>query len=146
MAKFVFPMEQLLSIKQKLEKQEQMALNQAMQDHEHAIDALEKAKVKEYDALVYAQQLLNQGVIQQNLLKSAHNKQQYYHEDVATKATAVKQTEEALDLAKERVREALRERKTYEILKEKAYEAYLEEEKLEEAKRMDEIVSFKYRE
>ncbi len=146
MAKFVFPMEQLLSIKQKLEKQEQMALNQAMQDHEKAQYALENAKEKEYEAVMQAQALLNQGSIQTNRIKTAHDKQKYYHEDVAHKMTVVKQTEEALDLAKERVREALRERKTYEILKEKAYEAYLEEEKLEEAKRLDEIVSFKYRE
>lgn len=145
MAKFIFPMEQLLSIKQKLEKQAQMALNEAMLNHEQALEALQQARIKEAEALNEGQALLQQPKLQTKLLKIAHDKQNYYHHQVANKMTVVKQTENALEEAKEKVREALREKKTYEILKEKAYEAYLEEEKLEEAKRIDEIVSFKYR-
>jgi flagellar FliJ protein len=62
-----------------------------------------------------------------------------------TNQKKVKEEENKVDQAKERVKKALQERKTYEILKEKAYEAYMEEEKQAETKTVDEIVSFKYK-
>ena len=45
---------------------------------------------------------------------------------------------------RDRLSKAMQERKTYEILREKALEAYYEEEKQEAMKLIDEQVSFKY--
>ena len=57
---------------------------------------------------------------------------------------AVKRAQREVDLARLHLNEAMKERKTQEILKEKAFNKFLEEMKAEENKVTDELISYKY--
>lgn len=52
--------------------------------------------------------------------------------------------EEKLERARERLAEVRMERKTHEKLKEKAFDAFLMEEKRQESKEIDELTSYTY--
>lgn len=145
MAKFIYNFEQILNIKQKLERQEQMNLGKAMQNLTGAIQRLDALEIKQSDTMKSFQQLLSSGRIDQLRIKSLNEKVKFFHEQVIEQRKVVLHHERLVEEAKEKLHQALRERKTYEILKEKAYEEYLEEEKAAEAKQIDEIVSFKYK-
>ena len=56
----------------------------------------------------------------------------------------IKQAERQVDLARIQLTEAMKERKTHEKLREKAFEAFKSELLHEESKEVDELVSFKY--
>ena len=49
-----------------------------------------------------------------------------------------------LENARERLQEVMTDRKTHERLKEKAFDAFLEEEKLAESKEIDQLTSYLY--
>ncbi len=145
MAKFIFNFEQLLNIKRKIEKQEQMNLGKAMQDLSSSMQKLEVIKYHQQDAMKEFQSCLGTGVINQLEIKRLNEKIKFYHQQVIEQQQIIKDNERLVEEVKERVKKALQERKTYEILKEKAYVEYVDIEKAEEAKINDEIVSFKYK-
>jgi flagellar FliJ protein len=57
---------------------------------------------------------------------------------------SVNMAEEKLERARERLAEVRMERKTHEKLKEKAFDAFLMEEKRQESKEIDELTSYTY--
>ena len=56
----------------------------------------------------------------------------------------VKQCEKEVEVARRRLNEAMKERKTFEKLRERAFEKYKLEENLREQKEVDELVSYRY--
>ena len=52
--------------------------------------------------------------------------------------------EKEAEVARRRLQEAMRERKTFDKLREKAYQAFLVEENLKEQKEVDELVSYRH--
>nr|MBP3598238.1 flagellar export protein FliJ [Eubacterium sp.] len=56
----------------------------------------------------------------------------------------VKRCEKEVEVARDKLTEAMKERKTFEKLREKAFEAFLIEEQKAEQKEVDELVSYKY--
>jgi len=146
MAKFVFNFEQLLDIKRKMENQAQMTLGKRIQELEDSVQKLKKSK-QLYDKSIREFELsLNKGRIDPLEIQRLNHYIGYFKNQIHIGEKEVIQKENAVKKAKEEVKKALQERKTYEILKDKAYEAYLEAEKQQEAKTIDEIVSFKYKE
>lgn len=146
MAKFIFPMEQLLNIKRKMEKQKQMEYAKALQELSAAEQRLQVLITVRKEEIIHYQSYLCSGTINPNEMKRLHAALQYYRHQVDLQEEAVEKGKHQVQLAIEAVRKALQERKTYELLREKEYESYLEEEKLLELKTVDEIVSYKYRE
>ena len=65
-------------------------------------------------------------------------------EFVEQQQLVVKKAEKQLDVARERLKEAMQESKTHEKLKEKAFEAFVREENAKEAKEVDELTSYTY--
>ena len=57
---------------------------------------------------------------------------------------AVHTAQRNLEMARKRLNEVMKERKTHENLKEKAFEAFKEELLAEESKMTDELVSYTY--
>jgi len=145
MAKFIYNFEQLLNIKRKIEKQEQMNMGQAMEALSASIQKLEIIKYQQQDAMKEFQNCLGKGRIEQQEVKRLNEKNKFYHREVLDYQEIIKEKERIVEEVKERLKKALQERKTFEILKDKAYEEYIEKEKTEEAKINDEIVSFKYK-
>ena len=56
----------------------------------------------------------------------------------------VKRCEKEVEIAREKLTEAMKERKIFDKLKEKAYEEFLKEENWKEQKEVDELMSFKH--
>jgi flagellar FliJ protein len=61
-----------------------------------------------------------------------------------TQRQAVAAAERELEAAREKLTDVMRERKTHETLKEKAFNLFLEEEKRQESKVVDELTSYKH--
>ena len=57
----------------------------------------------------------------------------------------VRKAERHLEVARNRLEEAMKERKTLEKLKEDAFEAYKKEYEVEERKEVDELISFRHK-
>ncbi|MBR6452235.1 MAG: flagellar export protein FliJ, partial [Lachnospiraceae bacterium] len=65
-------------------------------------------------------------------------------ERIAIQEGVVRQAMHNVDLARERLTEAMQERKTHEKLKERQFEEFLQEEAARESKEIDELVSFRH--
>ncbi len=143
MARFRFSMESVLNIKKKLEEQakneygqanarlfrEQEKLNTFLMRREEAKQKLklilsETLSMTEIRKMEDAVEVLSFYVVQQQL--------------------EVKRCEKEVEIAREKLTEAMKERKIFDKLKEKAYEEFLKEENWREQKEVDELMSFKH--
>lgn len=143
MAKFVYRMQNILNIKQKLETQAQMAYSIANQKY------LEEQKV--------LQQYLIRRVGYEKQLKEAMqgdlNLQEVVHaranvNDMKTivrrQMMQVHTAEKAMEDARVALNEVMQDRKVQEKLREKAFEEFKQELAATETKEIDELVSYTY--
>ena len=143
MARFRYAMENILSIKERLEEQKRMELGiatLAFEDErareESCRQALELSLSGFYD---------NQNG-STNATKLQRLSSQVAYEEKALKAQQKKvaSARNKLELAREALKKAMEERKIQEKLKERAYEQFMEEEKQKEQQILDEVVGYKY--
>jgi flagellar FliJ protein len=143
MAKFIFSMQNLLNIKEKLETQEKNNFSQAnlrlMEAEEELQRIQERLESKEQELRETVQALAD--VREVRRLEDAVEIIKMYRQQ---QKLVVIQREKEVEVARQRLREAMRERKTFEKLREKAFEAFLEEENSKERKEVDELVSYRY--
>lgn len=143
MAKFVYRMENILNIKYKLEeqaKQEYMTVRVRLNEEEGKLNALQNWK-QEYFAQY--RDLLKErlDVLQIETCKEAILLMDEY---IATQEQVVARIEEELELAIAKMKEAIKERKIHEKLKEKQFEIFLQELNQEEMKEIDQLISYQY--
>lgn len=143
MARFRFSMENLLNMKEKLEEQEKNNYSQANMRLQQAEEELRLTQIR-YDE---KQQILR------GKMRAALNVQEIRQMEQGLKVLEeyekqqikmVEQRQRELNLAREKLYEARKERKTFEKLKEKAFQLFLEEENKKEQKEIDELVSYRY--
>ena len=81
-----------------------------------------------------------------DLLAIEENKEALLKMDslIAAQNIRVADARKGLETARERMADAMKERKTYETLREKAFEAFLQEENHAESKAIDELTSYTY--
>lgn len=143
MARFRFSLQNILDMKEKLEDQAKNDFAQANRRLQEAIaekEALElrlKEEKKKFQRDLSA--ALDIGKIHQR--EDAIDILRMY---VAQQMLVVKQREKEVEVAREHLNEAMKEKKTFEKLREKAFEAYMAEENLREQKEIDELVSYRY--
>lgn len=143
MARFRFSLQNILDMKEKLEDQAKNNFAQANRRLQEAIaekEALElrlKEEKKKFQRDLSA--ALDIGKIHQR--EDAIDILRMY---VAQQMLVVKQREKEVEVAREHLNEAMKEKKTFEKLREKAFEAYMAEENLREQKEIDELVSYRY--
>lgn len=143
MAKFVYGMQNLLNLKEKLEEQKKAAFGMA----KSKLDAEEEKLAQLYAKKAYYQEeLVNCFSSKLNLLTIKRNEEalKVIQIKIEQQVIAVKQAERQLEIARIQLTEAMKERKTHEKLREKAFEAFKSELVQEENKETDELVSFKY--
>ncbi len=143
MAKFVFSMQNILNMKEKLEEQEKnnfaqanLRLQEAREEQTRREQRLEEEKKKlqkEVADMLHIREIRNR-----------ENSVEIFRMYVRQQILTVKQREKEVDVARERLNEAMKERKTFEKLREKAFESFLAEENLREQKEVDELVSYRY--
>ena len=143
MAKFIYRMQNILDIKNKLEiqaKNSYAAARMKLSQEEQKLDNLFEQK-KSYEE-AYRQQLSgNINVLQINICKNAIelSKNQIKKQLVEVKVASLN-----LEAAQKRLGEVMKERKIQEKLREKAYEEFLQELSDQEKKEIDELVSFRF--
>lgn len=143
MARFRYSMQSILNIKLKMEtqaKQEFSAARAALDEEEERLQALYDRK-SGYEER--AQQLLS-GTLKLREIWENKAAIRCMEDFIEHQQINVNMAEENLERARERLTEVRMERKTHETLKEKAFEAFLLEEKRQESKEIDQLTSYTY--
>mgnify|MGYP004462500817 CR=1 FL=1 len=144
MAKFIFKMESILSVKQKLEDQAKAEYSIEiikLRQEEEKLDELKKRKseyqTKLYDAVMDTLDILKIKILEDSVENIKYN--------IKLQMVVIVNQQQKVDRAREKLDNAMKERKTYEKLKEKAFEEFKAEINAEEQKEINELVSFKFR-
>lgn len=143
MAKFVFSMQNILNMKEKLEDQEKNNFAQANFRLQEAVAEQEELEQRLAEAKKKLQQEVSDA-LDVRTIRSREDAVEILRMYVRQQILVVKQREKEVDVAREHLNEAMKERKTFEKLREKALEAFLAEENLREQKEVDELVSYRY--
>ena len=143
MAVFRYRLQNILNIKNQLETQAEMefGLAQARLNEEEArLDAL----IARRDG--YIEEGRRMRLDELDVLKLAENERsvKVMEEFIEGQKENVRLAERAVEAARVKLTEAMKEVKVQEKLREHAFEEFLEEQKAVEAKEIDELVSYKY--
>lgn len=143
MARFRYRMQSLLDIKSKLEtqaKQEFAAAKMALDIENERLEELQKRKAS-YEA--EAQVLLN-GALKVQDIRDNKNAILKMDDYIVIQKQQIRAAEAKVEAARQKLTGLMQERKMHEKLKEHAFEAFLEEEKKQEGKEVDELTSYTY--
>ena len=166
MARFIFSMQNILNMKEKLEEQAKnnfAQANRSLQErrpHERRARQLSARIVRprrSHEALLMQKQCENRLEAGKQTLKEAmlenlkvgqirrrEDDVEIFRMYLRQQILVVKQKEKEVEVAREHLNEAMKERKTFEKLKEKAFEKFVAEENQKEQKEVDELVSYRY--
>lgn len=143
MAKFIYKMQSVLNVKEKMEEQAEMEFAFAMakldEEQERLLQLQEKRKYYEEEGA-----RLRMAVLDTLKMKENEAAIEYVKEEIVRQKRAVKKAEEELEKAREKLQEYMMERKTHEKLKENAFEVFKQEINREESKEVDELTSYVY--
>lgn len=143
MARFRYSLQSILDIKLKMEtqaKQDFSAAKSALDEEEEKLEALYERKAG-YEEM--AKELLT-GVLKVKEIEDNKNAILMMDQYIAAQHKQVEQAQKRLEAARERLTEVMKERKTHETLREKAFEEFLQEENRQESKAVDELTSYTY--
>ena len=143
MAKFVYRMQSILNIKEKMESQ---ARNEFARARQHLSEEEEKLKSLTDRKAFYEQQgrELQESSLNVRDIIDNRNAIERMKEYIAVQKKAVVTATAQLEDARQKLQDAMQEKKTQERLKEKAFEAFVKEENAKESKEIDELVSYTY--
>lgn len=143
MAKFIFKMENILSIKTKLEDQAKAEYgleNAKLREEEHKLVLLQERKSgfqeQLYEAVSDRLNIINIKRLEDSVENIKYN--------IKLQMVVIKKQEERVARARAKLDDAMKERKIYEKLKEKAFEDFKAEINAEEQKEVDQLVSFRF--
>ncbi len=143
MARFRYSLQSILDIKLKMEtqaKQEFSMAKIALDDEEKKLALLFQRK-EEYEN--EARGLLS-GTLNVRDIEDARNAILMMEQYIALQKEQVALAQDRLEVARNKMTELMKERKTHETLREKAFEEFLMEENKQESKSIDELTSYKY--
>lgn len=144
MSRFVYRMQNILVIKEKMEQQAKNDFAEAnlrLQEEEEKLEMCENKRKRLEEAgreLLLAERL--------SILDIEENKKLVAHADEQVRAQTiqVRMANKKVEEMRIRMQKAMQERKTQEILKEKAFEVFIQEEKLAENKEIDQLTSYRH--
>lgn len=143
MARFIFKMENILQIKGKLEDQAKaeygMELVKLREEEEKKLQ-LENRKLGYEEKLTIALQ----DYLDLRNIRRLENAIEVLKFQIKLQEQVIRLQEERVARAREKLDEAMKERKTYEKLKEKAFELFRQEVNAQEQKEIDELVSYRH--
>lgn len=143
MAKFVYRMQSILDIKYKLEEQERTALgiaNQKLQEENLKLQELLMRRAG-YERHLKELGIGRVDILEINTTKRAIDAMKSIIRDQMMRVHAA---EKNVEVARMRLNQVMQDRKAHEKLKEKAFEQFKVELLEEEAKEIDQLVSFTY--
>lgn len=144
MAKFQYRMQNILQIKEKLESQAKNEYAQANMEL-----AQEQEKLKEmlaHEALLNEEgrTLLQKETLSIRDIEDNKLSKELHKEAMKEQALAIYHAEQKVEKKRVEMTKLMQERKTHETLKQKAFEAFLMEEKAQESKQIDQLTSYTY--
>ena len=143
MAIFRYRMQSILDIKLKMETQARQEFAEArvrLDQEEERLEALRQRRAS------YERRARERLMGALNCRDMAENKEALLRMDeyIALQKLQVREAEKKLEQAREKLTEVMKERKSHETLKEKAFEQFLLDEKRQEGKEVDELTSYTY--
>lgn len=143
MGRFIFSLQNILNIKEKLEEQAKNEYSQANLLLQEAIVRREQLEARMEEEKRRLQEDISASL---NVRKIREREEavEIFRMYVRQQILVVMQREKEVEVARERLNEAMKERKTYEKLREHAFEKFRLEENLREQKEVDELVSYRY--
>lgn len=141
MAKFIYRMQNILDIKYKLETQAKTAFAVAAAALRKEEEKLEALRMRKRDYEIKARELAN-GTLDFLEIRLNRTAIETMKEAIKNQILAVHVAERNLESARKQLQEVMTERKTHEILKDKAFDEFKKEVEKEESKAVDELVSF----
>ncbi len=144
MKKFIYPLQSVLNLKEKLESQEKVLFQAAMEELRKEQEALAQLEQRKNG---YEERLRDSVSSRLDLLSVKTNKEaiEVLKEMIRQQTGRVRHAERHAEVARKRLEEAIKERKTLEKLKEDAFAEYKKEYEKEEQKEIDELVSFRHK-
>ncbi len=143
MAKFFYKMQNILDIKEKLETQarnEYAVANSVLAEEEEKLNRLELRR-QQYEARLKE---LYTGMLDMKEIEyvsEAVEMMKYYKQQ---QEVNVRKARKQVDIARDRLQEAMQERKTHEKLKENAFEQFKIDVATAESKEVDELTSYRF--
>lgn len=143
MAKFNYKLQNILTIKYKLEDQ---AKSQYAQANEKLRQEELKLQAIYDDIMKYQNSVREMGTDKLRLmeLKQCSQAIEFKKEQARLQLIQIRKAEQELEIARIKLNEVMTDRKTHEKLKEKAFEEFVAELEASEKKEIDELVSFKF--
>ncbi len=141
MAKFIYRMQNILDIKYKLETQAKTAFSVAAAALNKEEEKLEALRMRKRGYERKARELAN-GKLDFQEIRLNRTAIETMKEAIKNQILAVHVAERNLENARKQLQEVMTERKTHEILKDKAFDEFKKEVEKEESKAVDELVSF----
>lgn len=144
MAKFVYRMQNILNIKQKLETQAKMTYSLANQKYLEQQKILQEYMVRRVGYEQHWKKKLMQGNLNLQEVEHARADVNAMKTIVRRQMVEVHKAEKELEDARNRLKTVMQERKVQEKLREKAFEEFKQELAEAETKEIDELVSYTY--
>lgn len=143
MARFRYRMQSILDIKLKMETQAKQEFAEARMNLDREEERLAALSERREN---YERRAREQLMGTLNCREMAENKEALLRMDeyIALQLLQVREAERKLEQAREKLAEVMKERKSHETLKEKAFEQFLLDEKKQEGKEVDELTSYTY--
>jgi flagellar FliJ protein len=143
MARFIFRMQSILNVKHQLEEQAKLAFAMARRRLDEEEERLAALCARKEEYMEEGRRLRGDRL---HVFGIKENKEFIMTMDgyIDLQRLEVKRAENELEIARLAMNEAIKERKTYERLREKAFEEFMHEVNVRETKEVDEITSYKH--
>ncbi|MBO6111466.1 MAG: flagellar export protein FliJ [Lachnospiraceae bacterium] len=143
MAKFVYRMQNILNLKEKLEEQ---ARNEYAEQRMHLNEAEEEEERLKDEKRLYEEEAVRLRSKSLNILDIEANANAIYALDslIEDQRQVVKREEALLEKKREKLEEAMKDRKTQDKLKEHAFEDFKADLLYQESKEIDQLTSYTY--
>lgn len=143
MAKFIYRMQSILDIKEKMEEQARNEFAQARMHLNEEEEKLQNLTDRKENYEQQGRQLQESGLNVSDILEN-RNAIERMKEFIELQKKAVLTAQAQLEDAREKLQIAMQESKTQNKLKEKAFDEFVKEENAKESKEIDELVSYTY--
>ena len=143
MAKFVYKMQNILDLKQKVENQQKIEYGLANTKLREEEEKLRELLVRQAGYESRARELVK-GKIDIHEIRTCKQVIEAMKSAVRTQMIQVHVAEKNVELARNRLNQVMMERKTYEKLREKAFEEFKQEIAYEENREIDQLVSYNF--
>ena len=143
MARFRYRLQNILEIKEKMETQARQNFadaRKALDQEEETLRLLhEKQAALDREAVE-----LRSGVLDFRDINDNHMARQLNEQAISAQVIRVRRAESALERMRQALEDAIKDRKIYEKLREKAFDEYMLEENRAESKVIDELTTYTY--